>query len=199
MFRVNHTMMDVSGFKMFINALSELIQGASTPSILPIWKRHLLSARISPCIIYNNHFFSGNMEMEVIKINAFDLHPKEIVRFTLLMNIRGKSLNFELSKAGLLCSNSLTYAVELAKNLKDNMHEDCIKSIIVLFQISSDNKYVGFDEFDFGWGNPIFGGVPKAISVNSFGIAINLPPLIMEKFQQVIYKTLRNVKESIQF
>lgn len=74
----------------------------------------------------------------------------------------------------------------MAKNLKDNMHEDCIKSIIVLvvikewpeltkswnFQISSDNKYVGFDEFDFGWGNPIFGGVPKAISVNSFGMQV---------------------------
>ncbi|KAG5589199.1 hypothetical protein H5410_039713 [Solanum commersonii] len=75
------------------------------------------------------------------------------------------------------------------------------------FYPCADIRYVGFD---FGWGKPIFGGVPKAISVISFGvkikndkgekgilIAINLPPQAMEKLQEVIYKTLRNVKESI--
>ncbi|KAH0641617.1 hypothetical protein KY289_032591 [Solanum tuberosum] len=281
-FRLNHTMMDAYGIKMFLNALSELIQGASTPSILPVWQRHLLSARSSPCITCIHHefdeqieskiawesiedkliqqsFFFGNEEMEVIKKQvssnckstkfellvaflwkcrtiALDLPLEEIVRLTLLMNIRGKSLKFELppgyygnafitpaviSKAGLLCSNPLTYAVELVKKVKDHLNEEYVKSMTDLMVIKgrpeitkswnfliSDNRYAGFDEFDFGWGNPIFGGVPKATSFISFGvsvkndkgekgvlIAISLPPLAMKKLQDIYKMTFTNIKQ----
>ncbi|KAK4729473.1 hypothetical protein R3W88_022461 [Solanum pinnatisectum] len=281
-FRVNHTMMDAYGFKMFLNALSELIQGAYVPSILPVWQRDLLSATSSPSITCTHHefdgkieskiawesieyklkeksFFFGNTEMEAIKNQvspnckstkfellvaflwkcrtiALDLHPGEIVRLTFFLSIRGKSLKFELpsgyygnafitpaavSKAGLLCSNSLTYAVELVKKLKDHMNEEYIKSVTDLMVIKgrpelskswnfivSDNRSVGFDEFDFGWGKPIFGGVSEAISYISIGIpvnnekgekgilvAISLPPLAMEKFQKIVYKmTFKNVE-----
>ncbi|XP_049386850.1 methanol O-anthraniloyltransferase-like [Solanum stenotomum] len=281
-FRANHTMVDAYGIKMFLNALSELIQGASTPSILPVWQRHLLSARSSPCITRTHHefdeqieskiawesiedkliqqsFFFGNKEMEVIKNQvpsncgctkfellvaflwkcrtiALDLHPEEIVHLTYLINIRGKSLEFEvpsgyygnafitpaaISKAGLLCSSPLAYAVELIKKLKDHMNEEYIKSLTDLIVIKgrpelskswnfiiSDNRSAGFDKYDFGWGEPIFGGVPKAVSLISFGvpvknengekgilIAISLPPFAMKKFQEVVYNlTLRNVE-----
>ncbi|XP_055821886.1 methanol O-anthraniloyltransferase-like [Solanum dulcamara] len=280
-FKFNHTMMDAYGFKMFLNALSELIQGASAPSILPVWQRDVLSARSSPCITCTHHefdeqiesriawesiedkliqqsFFFGNKEIEAIKNQvssncectkfellaaflwkcrtiALDLHPEEIVHITLLVNIRKNLPKFELppgyygnafitpaaiSKAGLLCSNSLTYAVKLIKELKDHMNEEYIKSLADLIAIKgrpelskswnfiiSDNRSGGLDEFDFGFGKPIFGGVPKAISLISFGvpvkndkgekgilIAISLPPLAMKKFQEVVYKmTLRNV------
>ncbi|XP_060209834.1 methanol O-anthraniloyltransferase-like [Lycium barbarum] len=281
-FRLNHTMMDAYGLNMFLNALSELIQGAFAPTILPVWERDLLSARSSPCItcihhefdeqieskiawesledkLIQNSFFFGNKEMEAIRIQvspnceitkfellvaflwkcrtiALDLHPEEIVQLTYPINIRGKSLKFELpsgyygnafispfavSKAGLLCSNPLMYAVELIKKLKDHMNEEYIRSITDLMVIKgrpevtkswnfiiADNRSAGFDEFDFGWGKPIFGGVPDAISHISFGvpvkndkgekgtlIAISLPPLAMKKFQEVVYKmTLKNVE-----
>ncbi|XP_069143728.1 alcohol acyl transferase isoform X1 [Solanum lycopersicum] len=284
-FRVNHTMMDAYGFKMFLNALSELIQGASTPSILPVWERHLLSARSSPSITCIHHefdeeieskiawesmedkliqqsFFFGNEEMEVIKNQvppnyectkfellmaflwkcrtiALNLHSDEIVRLTYVINIRGKkSLNIELpigyygnafitpvvvSKAGLLCSNPVTYAVELIKKVKDHINEEYIKSLIDLMVIKgrpeltkswnflvSDNRYIGFDEFDFGWGNPIFGGILKAISFISFGvsvkndkgekgvlIAISLPPLAMKKLQDIYNMTFRVIISNI--
>lgn len=167
---------------------------------------------------------------------VLDLHPEEIVHLTYLINIRRKSFNFELpsryygnafitpaaiSKAGLLCSNPLTYAVEMIKKLKDHMNEEYIKSVTDLIVIKgrpqlskswnfiiSDNRSGGFDKFDFGWGEPIFGGVPKAVSLISFGvpvknergekgilIAISLPPLAMKKFQEVVYNlTLRNMQ-----
>ncbi|KAK4729234.1 hypothetical protein R3W88_022222 [Solanum pinnatisectum] len=280
--RLNHTMMDAYGLNMFLNALSELIQGASRPSIVPVWQRDLLSARSSPCItcthnefdeqieskiawesiedkLIQQSFFFGNTEMEVIKNQlpsnygctkfellaaflwkyrtiALDLHPEEIVHLTYPVNMRGKSLKFELppgyygnafvtpaivSKAGLLCSNRLTYAVELVKKVKNQINEEYIKSLTDLIVIKgrpeltkswnfivSDNRYVGFDEFDFGWGKPIFGGVSKAESFISFIvpvkndkgekgilIAINLPPLAMKKFQEVVYNmTLENMK-----
>ncbi|KAM3379571.1 methanol O-anthraniloyltransferase [Capsicum galapagoense] len=281
-FRLNHTMMDAYGFKMFLNALSELIQGASAPSILPVWQRDLLSARSPPCITCTHHefdeqiesriswesmkdklieesFFFGNKEMEAIKRQissnceatkfellagflwkcrtiALGLHPEEVVRLTYPGNVHGRSLKFKLppgyygnafvtptvmSKAGVLCSNPLTYAVELVKKIKDHMNEEYIRSVADLMVIKgrpeltnswnfivSDNRFVGFDEVDFGWGNPIFGGVPKAISFICFCVSvkndkgqkgilvpINLPPLPMKKFQEVFYETLKNLEE----
>ncbi|XP_055819845.1 methanol O-anthraniloyltransferase-like [Solanum dulcamara] len=280
-FKFNHTMMDAYGFKMFLNALSELIQGASAPSILPVWQRDVLSARSSPCITCTHHefdeqiesriawesiedkliqqsFFFGNKEIEAImhqvslncgctkfdlltaflwkcRTIALDLHPEEIIRLTYVINIRAKSLKFELpsgyygnafvtpvvvSKAGLLCSNPLTYAVELVKKVKGQMNEEYIRSVIDLIVVKgrpeltkswnfmvSDNRSAGFDEFDFGWGKPIFGGVSKAASFTSIGVpvkndmgekgilvAISLPPLAMEKFQEVVYKTFKYVE-----
>ncbi|CAN4075840.1 unnamed protein product [Withania somnifera] len=271
-FLLNHTMMDAYGIKLFLNAFSELIEGASAPSILPVWQRDLLCARSSPCITCTHHefdeqiesriawesmedkliqesFFFGNKEMDAIKnqvasncestkfelLTAFlwkcrtialSLHPEEIVHLTFLINIRGKSQKFKLpsgyygnafitpaavSKAGLLCSNPLTYAVELVKKLKDHMNEEYIKSTIDLMVIKgrpeltkswnfiiSDNRFAGFDEFDFGWGKPIFGGTPKAFSFIKKGIlvALSLPPVAMKKFQDVVYKmTSRNMED----
>ncbi|OIT31453.1 PREDICTED: methanol O-anthraniloyltransferase-like [Nicotiana attenuata] len=283
-FRLNHTMTDAYGIKLFLNALTELIQGASTPTILPVWQRHLLSARSSPCITCTHHefddhksnninawdqdytnliqhsFFFGNKEMEAIQDQvspnqraiytkfellvaflwkcrtiALGLHPEEIVHLTYLVNVRGKSLKFELpfgyygnawvspaavSKAGLLCSSPLTYAVDLVKNVKDQMNEEYVRSVADLMVIKgrpeltkswnfiiSDNRSAGFDEVDFGWGVPIFGGVPKAISVISFClplknnmgekgilIAISLPPLAMRKFQEIVQDTCNDPK-----
>ncbi|KAM3379568.1 methanol O-anthraniloyltransferase-like [Capsicum galapagoense] len=280
-FRVNHTVMDAYGFKMFLNALSELIQGASAPSILPVWQRDLLSARSSPCITCTHHefdeitesrtawesmedkliqrsFFFGNKEMKAIKNHvssnckstkyellvaflwkcrtiALNLHPQEIVRLTYFVSIRGKSLKYELppgyygnafitpaavSKARLLCSNPLSYAVELVKKLKDHLTEEYIKSVIDFMVIKgrpelskswnfivSDNRSVGFDEYDFGWGKPIFGGASASfISIgipfnNEEGekgilVAISLPPMAMKNFQKVVFEmTLNNVEE----
>ncbi|KAK4349447.1 hypothetical protein RND71_032202 [Anisodus tanguticus] len=54
-FQVNHTMMDAYSLNMFLNALSDLIQRSSTPSILPVWQRDLLSAKSSPFIICTHH------------------------------------------------------------------------------------------------------------------------------------------------
>ncbi|XP_060192132.1 alcohol acyl transferase 1 allele GSa-like [Lycium barbarum] len=285
-FRFNHTMTDAYGMKLFFNALTEIIKGASTPTILPVWQRDILSARSSPCITFTHHefddneqvkcssnsnardnykliqhsFFFGNKEIEAIRDQvapntraistkfellvaflwkcrtiALGLDPEETVHLTYLVNARGKSLKYEVplgyygnawvspatvSKAGLLCSSPLTYAVELVKRVKHYMNEEYIRSVVDFLAIKgrpeltkswnfiiSDNRSAGFDEVDFGWGKPIFGGVPKAISNISFlvpiknnlgekGIlvAISLPPLAMEKFQVVYKMTVKDVE-----
>nr|GMD76127.1 methanol O-anthraniloyltransferase-like [Ipomoea batatas] len=55
--RFNHTMMDAQGFIQFVNAVSELVQGASVPSIIPSWERGLLTARPTPTITYEHNEF----------------------------------------------------------------------------------------------------------------------------------------------
>ncbi|KAM3266792.1 hypothetical protein P3L10_003787 [Capsicum annuum] len=195
-FRHNHTMMDAYGLKMFLHALSELIQGALHLLYYLFGKRHILSARSSPRITCTHHefdehieskiawesmegkliqqsFLFGNKEMEAVKNQAspncgstkfellvaflwkyrtisLSLHPEEIVHLTYPISIHGKSSKFELpsgyygnafvtaaavSKAGLLCSNSLTYAVELVKKAKNHVNEEYIQSIMDLMVI----------------------------------------------------------------
>ncbi|KAK6781640.1 hypothetical protein RDI58_019436 [Solanum bulbocastanum] len=93
---------------------------------------------------------------------ALDLPPEEIVHLTYLINIRGKSLEVEvppgyygnafitpaaISKAGLLCSNPLTYAVELIKKLKDHLNEEYIRSFTDLIVIKGRPELTKIMEF----------------------------------------------------
>ncbi|WMV07881.1 hypothetical protein MTR67_001266 [Solanum verrucosum] len=138
--------MDAYGFKMFLNALSELIQGASAPSILPVWQRDLLSARSLPCIICTHNefdenvesknawiavedkliqhsFFFGNKEIEAIQDqleSGYVSVRKGLRKMELPLGYYGNAFATPaaISKAGLLCSNSFTYAVELIKQAK---------------------------------------------------------------------------------
>ncbi|KAI3851455.1 hypothetical protein MKX03_013068 [Papaver bracteatum] len=43
--RLNHTMSDAQGLVQFMTALGEIARGAVSPSIIPVWKRHILNAR----------------------------------------------------------------------------------------------------------------------------------------------------------
>ncbi|KAL7135399.1 hypothetical protein ABFS83_11G092800 [Erythranthe nasuta] len=46
--RLNHTMSDATGLVQFLSAVGEIARGAKTPSIPPVWERHLLNARAPP-------------------------------------------------------------------------------------------------------------------------------------------------------
>ncbi|XP_044480225.1 methanol O-anthraniloyltransferase-like [Mangifera indica] len=53
--RLNHTMTDAYGLVQFLNAMKEMAQGKQTPSITPVWQRHILSARNPPRITHIHH------------------------------------------------------------------------------------------------------------------------------------------------
>nr|CAN69948.1 hypothetical protein VITISV_009219 [Vitis vinifera] len=53
--RLNHTMSDGPGLVQFLDAISEMAQGLSVPSLLPIWQRELLNARNPPRITRIHH------------------------------------------------------------------------------------------------------------------------------------------------
>lgn len=45
--RFNHTMVDGYGIALFLNAICELANGASAPSVLPVWEREILTLKDS--------------------------------------------------------------------------------------------------------------------------------------------------------
>lgn len=55
--RFNHVMTDGIGIVQFMNAVGEIAQGATAPSILPVWQRELLNARDPPRVTCTHHEF----------------------------------------------------------------------------------------------------------------------------------------------
>ncbi|KAI3884911.1 hypothetical protein MKW92_015902 [Papaver armeniacum] len=50
--RYNHTICDGQGIHQFMKALVEIARGEISPSILPVWERHLLNARDPPQVMF---------------------------------------------------------------------------------------------------------------------------------------------------
>ncbi|KAK4364800.1 hypothetical protein RND71_016158 [Anisodus tanguticus] len=282
--RVNHTMVDAFGLVLFLNAVTDSVKfKASSPSILPVWQRDILNARIPPFItckhpefeedielenawlklekeLIERSFFFGEEEIEAIRnqvspihrssgrfelLTSFlwrhrtislDLNPEEIVRMTYFVTARGRFKDLKIphgyygntfaspaavSKAGILSTYSLTYALELIKKAKNQVNEEYFRSMLDLMVIKgrpgitrsgnfgiSNIAHIGFDKVDFGWGEPIYGGAVKADSCFSFFVAcknnkgqkgilttINLPPRAMEKFEDALCKLTSNIKK----
>ncbi|KAI7729765.1 hypothetical protein M8C21_003071 [Ambrosia artemisiifolia] len=55
--RFNHTICDGYGYVQFMTSLSEMANGASTPSTLPVWQREFLCARDVPRVTCTHHEF----------------------------------------------------------------------------------------------------------------------------------------------
>ncbi|KAF7849187.1 hypothetical protein BT93_L1145 [Corymbia citriodora subsp. variegata] len=126
---------------------------------------------------------------------ALEIDPDDVVRLTCVINARGqRGLGVPpgyygntsvyatvLSKAGHLCSSPLGYAVELVKKAKEMVSEEYVRSSIDVLVLKGRPKYttvwnflvadatkVGFEEADFGWGKPAYGGIAGALPLISF-------------------------------
>ncbi|KAL2544396.1 HXXXD-type acyl-transferase family protein [Forsythia ovata] len=196
-----------------------------TPKDIQALRRHLSSKNFRPCSGY--YLITACLwKCRTIAFNP--PNPDEIVRLSVMMSARGKSgLNLPsgyygnaftfpaaVTTARVLCTSPLSYAVHLIQNAKAQISEEYIKSVADLMVIKKRPKYIaswklivadlthlGFDKVDFGWGNPMYGGVPFATSDFSVytnfnnskgedGIAVSLflPPLAVEKFKYEVKK-----------
>ncbi|KAG2628948.1 hypothetical protein PVAP13_3KG408801 [Panicum virgatum] len=85
-----------------------------------------------------------------------------------------------MSTAGELCTNPLSYAVELVKKAKNQVDMEYIRSTADLGPVwgkrrpitaglfsLSDATRARFDNLDFGWGKPVYGGAAEAVGVPS--------------------------------
>nr|GLL44388.1 methanol O-anthraniloyltransferase-like [Ipomoea trifida] len=155
--------------------------------------------------------------------------PNSMMLLTIIVNIRERLLDLKLphgyygnaivsvtaiTTAKLLCSNPISYAAKLIREAKNTVNDDYVKSIID-FMVTrerprwtvprnffiTDNSRFGYDEVDFGWGKPVFGGVygvvygvgclvPHTRREDREGklVALALPPIIMGKFENELRK-----------
>ncbi|XLR25015.1 hypothetical protein HN51_071529 [Arachis hypogaea] len=108
--RVNHTLCDGCGIGQFIKAIAEISQGASNPSILPVWCRELLCARDPPRVTFIHHEYKqvpiDNDDKTVfLKPSqvSFFFGPKEIdaLRCLLPRHLAQSSTTFDILTACL--------------------------------------------------------------------------------------------------
>lgn len=121
------------------------------------------------------------------RTKALNLDENEVVTLTFFLNFRfiknfqelpnGYYGNAVVSTAAVtsaktLCNNPLSYAVELMTKATKKVNEDDVKSYFDFMAfhgkpafvknrgawVVSDSSRVGFDEVDFGWGKPAYGG-----------------------------------------
>ncbi|KAG6387628.1 hypothetical protein SASPL_152820 [Salvia splendens] len=78
--RLNHTMSDAAGLVQFMSAVSEFARGHASPSIQPIWERHLLSARNPPVVTCTHHEYGDSTPSDEINMvdRSFLFTPVDI-------------------------------------------------------------------------------------------------------------------------
>ncbi|CAA2942205.1 methanol O-anthraniloyltransferase [Olea europaea subsp. europaea] len=94
--RLNHTMADAYGMLQFLNSISELIKGASAPSISPVWQREqYLNARSPPRITCMHH------EFEQIRQSRDFMDSDKLIRTSIFFTPKViQALYYRLSLSG---------------------------------------------------------------------------------------------------
>ncbi|RZC52842.1 hypothetical protein C5167_021273 [Papaver somniferum] len=75
--RYNHTICDGQGIHQFMKALVEMARGEISPSILPVWERHLLNARDPPQVMFA-HREEKLPSLDDMVQHSFFFVPKEL-------------------------------------------------------------------------------------------------------------------------
>ncbi|PSS01272.1 Methanol O-anthraniloyltransferase [Actinidia chinensis var. chinensis] len=159
---------------------------------------------------------------------ALGLDPNKTIRISCIANGRGKhdlhvprgyygnvfAFPAAVSRAGMISTSPLEYAVEEVKKAKARMTGEYLRSVAdflvtkgrPLYTVSgnyivSDTTRVGFDTIDFGWGKPVYGGLARAFPLISFYarfkdnrgedgtmVLMCLPETAMERFQEELKK-----------
>lgn len=162
------------------------------------------------------------------RTKALELNHNEIVGLSPFITAHGKhglevpngyygnafAFPIALSKAGLLCQSPLGYALGLIKKAKAQMSAEYMRSVADFMVLKGRPKYrtkgnylvgdtthVGFNNVDFGWGEPIYGGPAGAIPFVSFYgrfrnsegedrivVPILLPRPVMNKFHSELVR-----------
>ncbi|KAI3677122.1 hypothetical protein L1987_86742 [Smallanthus sonchifolius] len=111
-----------------MTALSEMANGASTPSTLPVWQRELLCAREPPHVTCIHHEYDE------------------------VANIEGHALELVMKAKSEVTEEYMRSIADLMV-IKGPPNFTNVRSYLV-----SDVRHVGLHDFDFGWGKAVYAG-----------------------------------------
>ncbi|KAK7847061.1 benzyl alcohol o-benzoyltransferase [Quercus suber] len=184
--RYNHIMSDGMSILQFMIAVGEMAQGASAPSIPPVWQRELLNARNPPQI----SAIRKKLPHHLHKSSTFDVLTACLWRCRTIAIQLDSEDEVRLIFAINLCQNPLEFALELIKSAKNNVTEEYVRSLIDLLVIKgppfltmvhsyfvSDITRTRFEALDFGLGKAAFGGPGKIFPEPGLDPANNYMPM----------------------
>ncbi|MED6199658.1 hypothetical protein PIB30_078000 [Stylosanthes scabra] len=170
-------MVDGSGIKQFVTALTDMAQGAHQPSILPIWQRELLFARNPPQISCNHHEYDQlpiNTQDKTI-ISSYENHMTQRSFFfgpTQIASLRrlvpphhGHCTRFELITACIWCCR--TKALQLAP-------ENEVRMMCIVNARDRFNPKIPIGYYGNVFAYPAAVTTVKKLRENPFGYAVEL-------------------------
>ncbi|XP_074265020.1 benzyl alcohol O-benzoyltransferase-like [Silene latifolia] len=167
------------------------------------------------------------------RTKALELKPDDEVRLLFAVNARNKfdpplgkgyygnacALPVVCAKVNDICENDIGYVLELIRKTKGKINEEYMRSSMDLLVTKdrphyyrnqtyalSDLRHLGFTDFDFGWGKPVYAGpasneaIPDASLFISYKnkdgesmimVNISLPPKSMKVFLKELEEMLQ--------
>ncbi|CAL5207976.1 unnamed protein product [Lathyrus oleraceus] len=152
--RVNHTMSDATGIVQFMNALAEICRGMNEPSISPVWRRELLSARNPPRVTCDHPELEqapdkkgtvNGISLDNMVPRTFFFGPNEVatIRSLLPTNQQRQYTKFEIITAFLW--RYRTIALQLDSN----------EEVCLYFAVNGRSKYVNLQLPNGYYGNVV--------------------------------------------
>lgn len=176
--------------------------------------------------------------MWICRTLSLQPNPEETIKFAVYNNMKGKEItriptgyygNGIISAAittkanDLLQENAWVHAIQLVKESKDKLTEDYVRSMIDYLVLNGRPTYtmnnlhwmvsnvanIGLESVDFGWGKPVYYGLPRAYSIQSLisrvrslrgedmrVVSMLLPIQSMKKLQKELGKLIGEPFES---
>ncbi|KAL4317471.1 hypothetical protein AHAS_Ahas15G0388400 [Arachis hypogaea] len=147
--RVNHTLCDGCGIGQFIKAIAEISQGASNPSILPVW--------FSPPLPEG---YYGNAFVLPTAVSTVEMLCRRALSYALEL----------VKKAKKDASEEYVHSTSDLMAIKGRPAFSMTGSFIV-----SDITKCGFRDVDYGWGKPLYSGLVRAGIDDISGVSYYVP------------------------
>ncbi|XP_057809024.1 benzyl alcohol O-benzoyltransferase-like, partial [Salvia miltiorrhiza] len=133
--RLNHTISDAVGLAQLLSAVGELARGDESPSIQPVWERHLLSARNPPRETCAHHEYGHTSEgshtqAHHIVESSFFFSATDIsaLRSSLPPHLRGCS-SFEIAAACTWRCRAISLSLHPKEEIRISCMVNCRKRV----------------------------------------------------------------------
>ncbi|XP_057533449.1 benzyl alcohol O-benzoyltransferase-like isoform X2 [Amaranthus tricolor] len=171
--RYNHTFADAPGLVLLMNAIAELAPGLQSPSTLPVWDRHIFSARTTPQVTYHHHEYDVVSDLDGTTTiptdepvhKSFFFGPKEIVALRRFLPAHQKATTFELLSAFLWRCRTIA----LRPDAEELVRFICLSNFRYRFPHLFPSGYYGN-----GFGLPVAISTASKLTGNPIEYAVNL-------------------------